>query len=437
MQKLKTNFSLKSVKADQKPILMILNFGYKEHDALKNKTIYKPLRYYTGLTTNGIGWNKVDKVPYDEKGLNSLLQIKKCAEDVFNYLGLNGDEITPEVLKHELDLKLNRKIEQKIQVRISDYIREVILGTDTGRSPRTLTQYSNLANKIEVYEQKKNIVLLADKLNEEIYLDFREDLKNILKKNNSVWSMMKVFKSVLNDIARRYKIEVFSPTKELASFNKLQATSEQKVYMTFEQIKKVIDFQTTNERLKNTKHILITLLFTGCRYSDVFKIKPDFSYEKGDLQFSYTRYISSKTNSEIVCPILMPLQTAYNENNGEPPYRISDVKFNQYVKELVELCGIDEEVTCSFTNSHGKKEFETKFFYQFVSSHIGRRSFITNLINYMPITVLSKVTGHTIKDKSIIFGYNKISLTDNAAVFVKELKRITATHKEEFPIELA
>jgi hypothetical protein len=80
-------------------------------------------------------------------------------------LALNGSEITPDVFKHELDLKLDRKTEQKIQVRIADYIREIILGTDAGRSPQTLKHFNNLANKIEAYEQKRNIVISADRRN--------------------------------------------------------------------------------------------------------------------------------------------------------------------------------------------------------------------------------------------------------------------------------
>ena len=49
MAELKTNFLLKTVKTEEKPIILILNFGYKEYDALKDKTTYKPLKYYTGI----------------------------------------------------------------------------------------------------------------------------------------------------------------------------------------------------------------------------------------------------------------------------------------------------------------------------------------------------------------------------------------------------
>lgn len=436
MNKLKTNFALKSVKGTNKPVLLILNFGYKVTDALSGKTIYKPLRYYTGIAVSNEQWDKSIKLPRNENTIRELLEVKRVAEDVYNYLVLDGKEVTPELIKDELDVKLNRKEKQKKIVRIGDYINEVILKASEGRSSSTLKSYNGLSNKIAEFELKKNIVLTIDNLDREMYLEFSEFVKSKVNKINSVWSVLKVFKTTLKEIALNYKVEVFNPTTGVSKRNQVQATTEEKVYFTFDQIAKILAFKTNNERLRNTKQILVTLLFTGCRYSDVFKIKPDFKYEKNGLTFEYARYISSKTNIEIVCPILKPLQKSYLENDNKPPYKISDVKFNKYVKELIKLCAIDQEVTCSYTDSHGQKQFETKSFYQFVSSHIGRRSFITNLINYVPITILSKVTGHTIKDKSIIFGYNKISLIDNAAVFVKELKRIAANYKEDFPIQL-
>ena len=106
---------------------------------------------------------------------------------------------------------------------------------------------------------------------------------------------------------------------------------------------------------------------------------------------------------------------------------------------------MNDEITLSYTNAHGKKEFVTQKLFDFVSSHIGRRSFITNLINFVPITVLSKITGHAnsipipefdLSDTSVIFKYNKISLIDNAARFVKELKQQVKSNRDYFPFEL-
>lgn len=436
MSKLKTNFILKTVLSDEKPIILILNFGYKEFDALKNKTIYKPLKYYTGIKVNKLLWDKSNKLPIEKDKLNTILNIEKTAKDVFTALSINNTVITPEIFKDKLDQKLGKKSEAIKHIKLLEYIRQVILKSTDKRSPKTLKNYNKLANKIEGFETRKGIILTATNINEKMYLLFINDIRSQVNKLNSVWSINKNFKAVLNEISRVYHIKTFKPSIQLASSDKINSVKTDKIYLNYDQIQTIIDYKPKTEKLQNTKLIFLTLLFTGCRYSDVFKIQPNFSYSKKGISFKYTHFISTKTSTEIIIPILKPLEDAYKENDGNLPYQISSVKFNEYVKDLVELAGLDEEITLSYTNSMGKKEFEVKKLFQFVSSHIGRRSFITNLINYIPITILTKITGHSLRDKNIIFGYNKISLIDNTVLFVKELKRLSESNPEDFPIQL-
>ena len=435
MAELKTNFLLKTVKADEKPIILILNFGYKEYDALKDKTTYKPLKYYTGIKVSKILWDKDKKLPLEKKKLKDLLQIEQTAKDVYQTMLNNEENITTNTLRIELDLRLKKTTKAKQIIRLVDYIREVILKTDKTRSVGTLVLYKMVGNKIEDFEERKKLTITASNLDEKLFQLFMMDIRSQVNKINSVWNVQKTLKAVLNEIARKYKIDVFK-ISSLAQGQKVNSINEDKIYLNYDQIKTILDYETSSDELNNTKLILTTLLFTGCRYSDVFKIKPEFTYSKNGLEFKYTRFITSKTDTEIIIPILKPLKDAYLKNNGQLPYKMTGSKFNSNVKDLVELTGLNEEITLSFTNSMGKKEFEVKKLYQFVSSHIGRRSFITNLINHIPITILTKITGHSLRDKNIIFGYNKISLLDNTVLFVKELKRLSETKPNDFPIEL-
>lgn len=435
MAELKTNFLLKTVKTDEKPIILILNFGYKEHDALKNKTTYKPLKYYTGIKVSKMLWDKDKKLPLEKKKLNDLLHIEQTAKNVYQRMFNNEDVITPDTLRNELDLKLKKSVKAKQIIRLVDYIREVILKTDTTRSKGTLMLYKNLANKIETFEDDKKLTVTANNLDEKLFLLFMNEVRSQCHKINSVWNIQKTLKAVLNEISRKYKLEVFK-ISSLAKGEKVNSINEDKIYLNYTQIKIILDYKTSSDELNNTKLILTTLLFTGCRYSDVFKIKPEFSYSINGTGFKYARFITSKTDTEIIIPILKPLADAYLNNNGLLPYKMTPAQFNSKARNLVELAGLDEEITLSFTNSMGKKEFEVKKLYQFVSSHIGRRSFITNLINHVPITILTKITGHSLRDKNIIFGYNKISLLDNTVLFVKELKRLSETNPNDFPIQL-
>jgi integrase len=437
MRKLKSSFVLKKYSKEESLVELYLNFGYKEYNAIKDKHYYKPLRYYTGIKVGNGEWDKVKKIPYDSKKLNELMNLDQTAHDIFNYLSKQEINITPDLLREELDKAIKGKTEVKAVFNIREYIQKVMLvRNESQRSPVTLRNFNKLANKIEEFESEFGITFTIDNLNEELYLKFVNFHRAKFNRINTVWDLCKGLKTVLSEIRRKYKIEVFNPTIELAKGDKISARTEDKVYFNFSQIQKIIDYEPQNERLRNTKLILLTLVFSGCRYSDVFKILPEFTCDENEIQFRYARFIDQKTNKDIIVPILEPLEQAYRENGGEPPYRISDVKFNKYVKELCKLADLTDEVTLSYTDANGKKQYEVKQFYQFVTSHIGRRSFITNLINFIPITILTKITGHSIKDKSIIFSYNKISLLDNAVLFVKELKRVTEMNSEEFSIQL-
>ncbi len=439
MGKLKSSLVLKKYNGKEDLVELYLNFGYKEYNSIKNKHYYKPLRYYTGVRIKKGEWDKTNKLPLDSKKVNELRSLERTAHDIFNYLSKQDETITPDLLRAELDKVIKAKSEAKTVIHIGEYIREVImLNQNEQRSQATLKNFNKLANKIETFEKEIGVAFTVENLDERLYKSFVDFYRSQFNRINTVWDLCKVLKSVLNEIRRKYKIHVFNPAIELAKSDKVTPRSEDKVYFNFSQIQKIIDYSPPSERLKNTKFILLTLLFSGCRYSDVFKVQPKFTFEskKDDIKFRYARFIDQKTDKDIIVPILDPLEQAYKENNGESPYPISDVKFNKYVKELCELAELTDEVTLSYTDAQGKKQYEVKEFYQFVTSHIGRRSFITNLINFIPITILTKITGHAIRDKSIIFSYNKISLLDNAVLFIKELKRVTDSNPEEFPLRL-
>jgi integrase len=253
---------------------------------------------------------------------------------------------------------------------------------------------------------------------------------------NSVWSMEKSLRACLKGIARKYKINVFNPVKEIIARDRGNAAKSDQLYLSFEHIRKIVDFKPESEGLRNAKLIFMILLFTGCRESDVYKILPASDYEKNGVRFQWSRFITLKTNTEIVVPILKPIVDALQENDGRLPKRVSQQQFNQSAREIAKLCGLNEEITFTYTDPHRIKKFATNKMYELVSSHVGRRSFITNLINFIPVTILTKITGHELADKGIIFSYNQISLMDNAALFVRELKRVIPENRDHFVVDL-
>ena len=77
----------------------------------------------------------------------------------------------------------------------------------------------------------------------------------------------------------------------------------------------MIKYKPKDDKQRNVKLIMLTLLFTGCRYSDVARIKPEYYHDKDNESFYYARYITEKgRGKEVIVPILKPLMDAFIEN---------------------------------------------------------------------------------------------------------------------------
>lgn len=429
MKPIKISFYLKkSAKSAKKPIILKGNFGYKRYDPIKKKTKYESLVYYTGESVYAEEWNTKEGLPISPKIIVKLLEIREKVDFSYKTLINQQIEITPEKLKQQIEGKNNIKRNNN-SIRIVSFIKQYI-ETNTKLSAGRIKHYKKLRRKLEQFEKLKGFYLTTDKLNEDYYIEFIEFWKISLNKANSVWSIHKDFKGALNKIRKKYKIDFYNPI-DLSDESKPKQAEAPRPFLTLSEAEQILNYSPSSEKLRNVQFILATLIYSGCRYSDVHKVVPENNYNKNGLQFNYAHFITQKKpQTEVIVPILKPLQRFYDKNNGSPPRKISDVKFNKYVKELIcemrdnPKIKFDKKFKLAFTDKDNRKVFETVRLSQKISSHIGRISFITSLIHLMPITILTKITAHKLKDASVIFSYNKISLIDNAVLFVEELQRI-------------
>jgi integrase len=436
--KLRINFALKSGMTGEIPVLAILSFGCKEYDPIKQKTVYKKLRYYTGVKVKTFEWNAMEKMPYNKVLQSELLLLEKTMHEVYNVQRSLNDVVTYQTLKDALDEKLRGKKRETVQrIRIVDFIETEVLNAPDIKK-WTKEGYKTLRKYLEQFEGVYGRPVYNHEFNEKVYRLFMAEVWMRNNRYNSVTNVYKVLRATFNKIKRAYKVPVFNLTEELPKSEKQTNIKEPKVYLNFEQIQRVMHYIPKDEQQRNVKLILLTLIFSGCRYSDVFKIKPDHQYYKNGLKFHYARYITQKTNTPVIAPILKPLADAIEENDGKPAEKLDQSEFNKKVKVLLRDCGLRDRITLTYTDSYGNKQFEEKEFCDFVSSHIGRRSFVTNLMSHVPHTILSKITGHEISDGAggisgdAIFGYNHINPEDSAVLFYRTLGRLQSSDMEHF-----
>ena len=118
-----------------------------------------------------------------------------------------------------------------------------------------------------------------------------------------------------------------------------------------------------------------------------------------------------------------------NKRNGSFPRKISDQRFNEYIKIIAEKAGLTQyvegaKITEFKINENGKevkihrKQFKKYPKYELVTSHICRRSFATNLYGKIDTLTIMKITGH--KTERQFLEYIKITPKEYA-IKLKEL----------------
>jgi len=159
--------------------------------------------------------------------------------------------------------------------------------------------------------------------------------------------------------------------------------------------------------LAKVRDLFLIGCYTGLRFSDLSKLNKDNINKDNTINIK-----TIKTNQSVVVPIHPITKQIFEKYNYQLPREISNQKFNEYLKDVAKIAGINEPITAESTKG-GFKVSETTEKYNLVTSHTARRSFATNaFLMDMPSISIMKITGH--KTESAFMRYIKMSAKDNA-----------------------
>lgn len=169
-------------------------------------------------------------------------------------------------------------------------------------------------------------------------------------------------------------------------------------FFNFDEIEKIKKLQDLPEYLDNARDWLIISLYTGQRISDFLNFTKNNIWI--DNRISFLDFKQVKGKKLMVIPILEEVQSILSKRNGYFPRKISDQKYNEYIKEVAKRAKLTEEIIGFriIKNAETKKKRRVKGMYpkwELVTSHIGRRSFATNYYGIIPTSDLMYITGHT------------------------------------------
>jgi integrase len=126
-----------------------------------------------------------------------------------------------------------------------------------------------------------------------------------------------------------------------------------------------------------------------------------------------------KTKTFVNIPIHWQVKSILEKRNGRLPEKISEQKFNDNIKILARIVGIDDLMVGGVVKVDKKTKVKRKVIgtykkWELITSHVGRRSFCTNLFGKVDDSVIMSVAGWKSKDQ--MYAYNKQTNMESAKI---------------------
>ncbi|QIG88346.1 tyrosine-type recombinase/integrase [Chryseobacterium sp. POL2] len=167
------------------------------------------------------------------------------------------------------------------------------------------------------------------------------------------------------------------------------------VYLSFSQLDKIRDLELKTEDLYLDKYRdwCIISCYSGQRISDFLR------FENSMIENDIIYFIQEKTKKKIAVPLHPEIKRILEKYDNDFPPKVSDQKYNKYVKEVCRLAGFTQLVRGRKKIKNEEDQFRSVTkdyeFCELVSGHTGRRSFATNYYGKMPTSYIRLITGHS------------------------------------------
>jgi len=325
---------------------------------------------------------------------NELNKIENHVLKAFN--SVNTETINKEWLQTQIDNYYNPIKETNIPTNLIDYIDFYI---DYRKHEITETNKSKcrvIKNKLIKYETFIGKKILIKNINDIFKNEFVNYQKERMYSQNTIQREFVTIKTFCKH-ARYLGIETHSQLDAL----RIDRQKVDKIYLTLEDLTKIenISKNQLTDNLDNAKDWLIISCYSGQRISDFMRFTDkQIRIEDGKHLLEFTQMKTSKLTTIPIHPKILEI---LKKRNGKFPYKISDQKYNDFIKKVCELAEINQPTKGSKMKETEegsgiyRKQSGTYKKHELVTSHIGRRSFATNFYGKIPTTYLIYITGHS------------------------------------------
>ncbi|WDF79562.1 phage integrase SAM-like domain-containing protein [Mucilaginibacter sp. KACC 22773] len=321
--------------------------------------------------------------------------------------------------------KRPEKKKEVSKITLFDYIEKMIEDTKSGArvkpdgsgyaedSHKPYSSAYGVLKRFATYNNKKSLVF--EDVTMAMYLDLKEYCYEIEKlSDNYFGAVVKFIKTAMNE-AKEEKLHT-NEEHNNKRFLKIQVDVEN-VYLDEGQLVELAELDLSeNTKLERVRDLFLVGCWTGLRFSDFNNIKPE------NIQGDFIEIKTQKTGELVSIPIhktifeIMARYKGKTVNSLPPP--ISNVKLNEYVKEVGEKAGFKQLVSLEKSKA-GKKIILTVPLKDLITTHTARRAFASNMFKAgIPSIIIMGITGHT-TEKSFL-NYIKVTSREKA-IIMKEM----------------
>ena len=336
--------------------------------------------FSTGLFINPNYWHsKLQKAkpPNEENTFinNELSLIKNKINQAFLLLQIQEEDFTVEDIYAQYVGKPTTK-NIGIIYHYNDFLEKYkkLIGIEIKQV--TWNKFNYILNDLKDFIQwkyKQKDFYLKD-LDMEFISDFEYYLKvNKEQKQITINKALQRFKKVVKTAVEAKIINKF-PFNE----HKAKSVKNQIVYLTVEELNKLEEYSFSQKRLQEVADMFIFCCYTGLAYNEMNQLQPKHIITGFDDN-QWIQMQREKTQKMISLPLLSKaiaiIEKYGNNDNVYILPRISNQKFNSYLKEIAEIVGIEKNLT----------------------HHIARKTFATTILLYndIPMEIVSELLGHS------------------------------------------
>ncbi len=323
-----------------------------------------------------------------------IQEYQNACEEIFAEHNLNKTIPSKEEFRDLFNQKIGRSA--KSQNKSSNFFEvfDLFIEEESTKNQwqlETFTKFRTIRKHLSNFD----INLSFETLNEDRLVQYQLFLQDTLSYRNSTllkhisfvkWFLRWAFKRGYN---ANNAFETFTP--------KVKTTKAPVIFLNAEEINKVkaLLIPKNREALEKVRDIFLFQCFTGLRYSDVTQLRV------GDIKDGQIVLTTIKTYDSLNIDLnnhSKDIIKKYSEGKDKTAKvlpTISNQKMNDYLKELMELAGIDEPIRLVYFK--GNKRIEKVVpKYALITTHVGRKTFIcTALALGIPPQVVMKWTGHS------------------------------------------